>query len=142
MVEKPVKSDSVVLKGQRQNSVRLQQLAPQRLRIPNKLRVERKRYTDVVEDSPATKEADEREKRYFLKIKEEHPDGDFVEDPRGRALEHDFEIPADSDEELPPYLPKASTMFYKIMRSNMRQFEHFGSKGVMRKQTPQIGNLH
>ena len=75
-------------------------------------------------------------------MKEEHPDGDFVEDPRGRALEHDFEIPADSDEELPPHVPKASTMFYKIKRSNNRQFEHLGSKGLMRKQAFTNGNVH
>jgi len=31
-------------------------------------------------------------------VKENHPDGKFVEDPRGRALEYDYEIEADVDE--------------------------------------------
>ena len=135
----PVELDPVVGGRLREYADRLQQLAPQPLRQPIKQTQEEKKYRD---DSPATKEADEREKRYFKKMKEEHPDGDFVEDPRGRALEHDFEIPADSDEELPAYVPKASTMFNKIKRSNNRQFDHFGSKGLMRKQAFTNGIAH
>ena len=44
------------------------------------------------------KDTDEREKLYYLRMKESHPDGNFVEDPRGRALEYDYEIEADTGE--------------------------------------------
>jgi len=37
-----------------------------------------------------------------LRMKERYPDGKFVEDPRGRALEPDYEIEADADEFLCP----------------------------------------
>ena len=59
---------------------------------------------------------DEREKVHYLKMKEEHPEG-TVEDPRGRAIEYDFEIEADSDEELSA-ADLASSLFKKIMKSN------------------------
>ena len=49
-------------------------------------------------------------------MKEEHPEG-TVEDPRGRAIEFDFEIEADSDEELSA-ADLASSLFKKIMKSN------------------------
>jgi len=31
-------------------------------------------------------------------MKDSYPDGEYVEDPRGRALEYDYEIEADTDE--------------------------------------------
>ena len=69
-------------------------------------------------DSPATRAADEREKLHFELLKEVDPEGKLVEDPRCRALEPDFEIEADSDEELTSAADKASSLFKKILKTN------------------------
>jgi len=81
---------------------------------------------EVDPDSPRTKQNDERERQHFLRQKERHPAGRIpVEDPRGRALEHDFEIDADAEEFLPP--EKMLTINHKI-RTHIQPQAHIRSQ--------------
>jgi len=52
--------------------------------------------------------ADEREREHHFRVHEAHPKGIPVEDPRGRSLECDFVINANTDEfptrALPPFV--------------------------------------
>jgi len=73
-------------------------------------------------------DADEREKSYYLRMKKSHPDGKFVEDPRGRALEYDYEIEADEDEELNSETDQAFSLSSKIKRSNKYELKSMGSR--------------
>jgi len=45
-----------------------------------------------------TEAADERERRHYLRLDRSHPEGVPEENPRGRALDFDFEIEADTAE--------------------------------------------
>jgi len=78
-------------------------------------------------------DADEREKSYYLRMKESHPDGKFFEDPRGRALEYDYEIEADVDEELNSEFYQTSSLTSKIKRSNKYELKSMGSRDLMEK---------
>ena len=77
--------------------------------------------------------ADERERNHHFRVNLPHPEGVPQEDPRGRALEHDFELIAEVDEY--PVRGKKPHVFVKMSKYNAPD-KHLGppSRNVMKRQ--------